>query len=182
MKGKITHIKGYRLTLLSLVLILPFFFAFNTQRTNYDVKFSYIKNFAIFTKWPQHHQKNKTNFVIKTWDKNPFRMVSPELINSKKVNNRSVKISRIKSLEKVQGADVIFFPKDAEFTSEQIQAIHKKGIITIGEVPDFYKKGGIINFYLENKKIRFEINRTALKKNGFVINSKLLKLAKIVGE
>jgi hypothetical protein len=51
--------------------------------------------------------------------------------------------------------------------------------LTISEIEGFTQSGGIINFYIEESKIRFEINVGAAEKAGLKISSKLLKLAKI---
>ena len=53
-------------------------------------------------------------------------------------------------------------------------------ILTVGETPRFIEQGGIVNFFLENGKVRFEINRSAAERSGLRISSRLLQLAKIV--
>ena len=40
--------------------------------------------------------------------------------------------------------------------------------------------GGMINFFLEGKKVRFEINRPAAEAAGLKISSRLLRLAVLV--
>ena len=42
--------------------------------------------------------------------------------------------------------------------------------------------GVMINFYRRDDKVRFEINARAAERNGLRISSKLLKLARVVGE
>ncbi len=47
----------------------------------------------------------------------------------------------------------------------------------------FLESGGIINFVMEEKKVRFEINMTAAKSAKLKIRSQLLRLAKrVIGE
>jgi len=53
-------------------------------------------------------------------------------------------------------------------------------VLTVGETVDFLEVGGIINFIVEEKKIRFEINVAAARKAGLKVRSKLLRLAKRV--
>jgi hypothetical protein len=43
---------------------------------------------------------------------------------------------------------------------------------------DFLESGGIINFVMEDEKIRFEINNKAAKLTKLDIRSRLLRLAK----
>jgi hypothetical protein len=52
-------------------------------------------------------------------------------------------------------------------------------ILTIGDAPGFARRGGIINFMLEDNKVRFEVNVEAAKHAVLNISSRLLALAKI---
>jgi YfiR/HmsC-like len=45
----------------------------------------------------------------------------------------------------------------------------------------FAERGGVINFILENNRVRFEINPSAAARVHLKISSKLLQLAVIVG-
>ncbi len=53
-------------------------------------------------------------------------------------------------------------------------------VLTVADTKGFLESGGIINFLMEDKKVRFEINVTAAKKSKLKISSKLLRLAKRV--
>ena len=55
-----------------------------------------------------------------------------------------------------------------------------KPTLTVGEVEQFARRGGIINFVLKDNKVRFEINRAKAIESGLKLSSKLLKLAMIV--
>ena len=61
-----------------------------------------------------------------------------------------------------------------------IDIIKNKNILTVGETKDFLKTGGIINFLLDDNKVRFEINLSAAKKSNLIIRSQLLRLAQKV--
>ena len=50
----------------------------------------------------------------------------------------------------------------------------------VGEEPGFADEGGTVNFFLEENRIRFEINTEVAKQDQLKISSKLLSLAKIV--
>jgi hypothetical protein len=51
-------------------------------------------------------------------------------------------------------------------------------VLTVGESPDFLRQGGIINFVLEDGKVRFEINQDAATQADLRISSRLLRLAR----
>jgi hypothetical protein len=51
-------------------------------------------------------------------------------------------------------------------------------ILTISETEDFIASGGMINFFREGNKFRFEINDQAARDAGLKIASKLLELGR----
>lgn len=53
-------------------------------------------------------------------------------------------------------------------------------VLTVSEIEGFGRRGGIINFYLEENRVRFEINPRAAEAGGLRISSELLSLGKIV--
>jgi len=53
-------------------------------------------------------------------------------------------------------------------------------VLTISETAGFAKRGGMINFTLQDSKVRFEANVDAAKQAGLNISSRLLSLASIV--
>ena len=55
-------------------------------------------------------------------------------------------------------------------------------VVTISEVDGFTQRGGIINFYLVDQKVRFEVNVEAAQRKKIRINAQLLARARIVGD
>jgi hypothetical protein len=52
--------------------------------------------------------------------------------------------------------------------------------LTVSELPGFASRGGVINFFVENNKVRFEINPATAQSEGLKISSQLLSVGKIV--
>ena len=69
---------------------------------------------------------------------------------------------------------------EKENLTEIINSVKKHSVLTVGEMKGFLKSGGVINFLMEAKKVRFEINITAAKRAKLELRSKLLRLAKRV--
>ena len=59
----------------------------------------------------------------------------------------------------------------------------KRGFVfngfTVGDNTRFRRYGTVINFYTEDRRVRFEVNNTKLNENNLKLSSKLLKLARI---
>jgi len=54
-------------------------------------------------------------------------------------------------------------------------------VLTVSDMTNFARQGGVIGFYPEGKKVRFEINVNTAQRSGLKISSDLLRLGKIVG-
>jgi YfiR/HmsC-like len=53
-------------------------------------------------------------------------------------------------------------------------------ILTVGDSDGFSREGVLINMYIEDRFVRFEINDPALKASGLKASSKLLRLARMI--
>ena len=69
---------------------------------------------------------------------------------------------------------------EALHLSQIKESLKGKCVLTIGETEGFAQTGGVINFTLEENKVRFEINVDAAERSHLKISSKLLALAKVV--
>ena len=61
-----------------------------------------------------------------------------------------------------------------------MRAVSNAPILTVGESEEFIHQGGMIGFYLQENRIRFDINLQAAKRVNLRFSSRLLLLAKSV--
>jgi hypothetical protein len=59
-------------------------------------------------------------------------------------------------------------------------SLEDSAILTVGEIQGFPDDGGVINFRLEDSRVRFEINLEAAGRAHLRISSRLLSLAQAV--
>lgn len=140
----------------------------------YQIKAAYLYNFLKYVDWPK--PINRT-FLICVAGQNPFGSVLDGLTSNERVRGNPVKTEIILGFE--PGCDVIFTPRTSNIPA-YLQGAAGMPILTVGETPRFIEQGGIVNFVLENGKVRFEINRNAAERAGLRFSSRLLQLAKIV--
>lgn len=55
-------------------------------------------------------------------------------------------------------------------------------MLTISDMSEFTAKGGVVKLFIEENKIRFQVNARAAKTSKFVMSSRLLRLADICCE
>ena len=51
-------------------------------------------------------------------------------------------------------------------------------VLTVADIPDFVKHGGMIQFVMDGNKVKFEINLAASQRAGLSLSSELLKVAR----
>jgi len=80
----------------------------------------------------------------------------------------------------VKGCQLIFIPEGQEEQfAVALQTLGNAPVLTVGETEGFAREGGMIRFYEEDNRLRFEINPNAAQKAGLRISSRLLKLARV---
>ena len=68
---------------------------------------------------------------------------------------------------------------DAAATTAFLKAAQpQRGLLTVGDGKDFCSSGGLICLHLREPHGGFEVNLSAVKNAGFIINAKLLMMAR----
>ena len=173
------HSRANLITCLSLALLLLTAVAQESQPSEYQIKAAFLFNFAKFVEWPPSSFAGETApLVIGILGDNPFGDARERTIHSKSINNHSLAIKQLHSLGETTNCQVLFISvSEQNRLAEIISGLNGTSVLTVSETGGFSEAGGMINFVLENKKIRFQINNEAAKAARLKISSKLLSLA-----
>ena len=81
-------------------------------------------------------------------------------------------------MEQIKKCHVLFLcPAEKPFVRQTLATLRTEGILTVADVPGFLQAGGVINFVIEEKKVRFEVNLAAAARAKLQVRSSLLRLA-----
>jgi hypothetical protein len=58
-----------------------------------------------------------------------------------------------------------------------VSTLRNSSVLTVSEVPGFADAGGMIEFVIEDDKVRFHINPAAARAAGLTVSSRLLSVA-----
>lgn len=174
-----------KLTHLIIALCLWGSFAtesFAQRATEYEVKAAFLYNFARFVTWPDSTFKEAhTPLVIGVYGKDPFGSTLEQTIRDKTAQNQPIVIQHYQDIEDTLTCHILFIgPTEPKELSSLFKHLQTKSILTVGEQNDFCQNGGMVNFILVNRRVRFEINPQAIERSTLSISSRLLKLAQIV--
>jgi hypothetical protein len=148
----------------------------------YELKAAFLFNFANYVEWPSHVTADSGGtFVIGVYGDDPFGNVLDQTVSGKMVNGRKVEVKRFSSVRELKPCHVLFISSsEGGHMGRILSATKDWHCLTVGEADGFARNGGIIGFFLEDKKVRFEINPDEAHRNGLTVSSKLLKLARVV--
>ncbi len=150
----------------------------------YQLKAAFIAKFVKYVTWPAERLgADDAPLVIGVFGQDPFGDKLELAFKSRKADERPIAVRRFQRLEELQGAHVLFVPaRDAGRLGEILRSIPDTSLLLIGESDAFAARGGVINFYLDADKLRFEINTESAKRQKLRVSSDLLKLARIVSD
>jgi hypothetical protein len=157
--------------------------------SEYLIKAGFIYNFANLVQWPStSFSQADSPIVIAVLGEERFGTTLDRVLQGKKIDGHPfvVKYLRssselVKSVGKPKECQILYVSSSAmTHLSEAIQVVRGLPVLTIGETPGFAKNGGMINFVLEDNRVRFEVNVKAAKDADLNISSRLLALARIV--
>jgi YfiR/HmsC-like len=146
------------------------------QPGEYEVKAAFLYNFLTFVEWPAPMNRDDTRRICVLAE--PPALNAFNELNGQMTSGRKIEIIRMTPGESPGSCHVLFIGSHAELDFPRImKSLEGISVLTIGDTAGFARQSVIINFYLQNKKVRFEINAAAARRAGIVISSKLLKLA-----
>ena len=176
-------------------------FADTSSSREYQVKAAFLYNFLMFVDWPQEKMDDSNSpIIIGIIGIDPFDGAF-EPVKDKKANGKQVIVKHFepfkemkkngntaeygKKIEDVRKCHLLFICRsEAERLKEILDLVRGYSVLTVADMPDFIEPyEGMINFIMEDKKVRFEINLAAAQQANLKIRSQLLRLAKrVIGE
>lgn len=147
--------------------------------TEYQIKAAFVYNFVKFVEWPpQAFAKPSSPIVVGVLGENVFGDNLEQAIHGKVINNRPLEFEACHSLTEATNCQVLFISGSEKGRFPEIfAALQGKSILTVGDTDRFCAAGGMINFIIVERKIRFQINEASARKAGLTISSDLLSLA-----
>jgi hypothetical protein len=156
--------------------------AAQARSIEYQVKAVFLYNFVQFTEWPDSTFASKDAPIrIGVLGEDPFRGALEEVLRGETIRNRRVVVTHSHDLRELAQSHVLFVGKSERGrVAEVLSGLNSAPVLTVGEIEGFARRGGTINFYLEDDKVRFEINPESTRERGLRMSSQLLALGRIV--
>lgn len=143
-----------------------------------ELKAAYLLNFAKFTTWPADQFRNSNEPLIFCGFSNDPVMDAMLALGERRVDNRLVRIRAIKEVKDETGCHVLYAGRQASWPTGNGAIERRRGLLLVGDSERLLAQGGIILYFIQSGKLRFEINAENARAADLVLSARLLSLAK----
>jgi hypothetical protein len=166
-------------TIAWVLVAVPCLRAQGAKPTDYDVKAAYLYNFGHFVEWPASVTAAKNDsFTVCVLGQDPFGTVLDATLAGETIAGKRVAAKRISTPQESGGCQILFMSSTEDGRLKQVmEALNKQAVLTVSDMPQFSQRGGMIEFVMEGKSVRFKVNLTAVQQAGLSLSSDLLKVA-----
>lgn len=147
--------------------------------TENELKAVYLFNFARFTQWPSAAGRQKNgSFLICVLGQDPFGASLDAVVSGESIGGNPVVAKRISRSQDAVSCRVLYIsPSEESQLKDVLNALGKASVLTVSDIPQFSRRGGMVQFVMENNRVRFEVNLANATGAGLNLSSELLKVA-----
>lgn len=166
------------MTIRGFIILLVLITNLHAYQLEDKLKVAIIGKIAKFVQWNKPATQNFSIIVLNT--KNQFFKT---LLEGKRVNSKPIKVIYINNINNLKDSDILYISQSSSQNLQSIfKAIKNKNILTISDIRGFAQKGGMIQLYTKNQKLKLRINVNSVKAENLKIKSSLLRISTLVKE
>lgn len=145
----------------------------------YAVKATYLYKLAPFVNWPPDtFEAADTPFRICVVGENPFRNFLDRAVVGQSLGTHPFEVRRMETIASGAGCQIVFISRlRSQSLDAALAAVSGEPVLTVTDSTMDPDSGSIVQFVIENGRVRFDVNTSAAARNHLTINSKLLNLA-----
>jgi hypothetical protein len=105
-----------------------------------------------------------------------------EAVRGEQIDQHPLVVRRFRNLGEIGDCRILYIDRSESAELPQVlAALDHRSTLTVSDLEGASERGVMIQFTMENKRIRLRINVEAARAAGLTISSKLLRSADIVG-
>jgi YfiR/HmsC-like len=146
-----------------------------------ELKAAFLYNFAKFVEWPPAaFPERATPVTLCTLGDDAIAASLEAVVKGETLDARRLVVRRLRDPQEARDCHVLFISPAEKHVSQLLASLRGAGVLTVGDGNDFLDQGGVIRFFLEQNRVRFDINLDAAERSRLNLSSKLLRLARAV--
>jgi hypothetical protein len=149
----------------------------------YQIKAVFLFNLVQFVHWPDSaFATPESPLEIGILGENPFGSALDDVVHGEAIGKRQIVVRYARRLEALPTCQALFVASSERDRLDDIfNRIGMRPVLIVGDIPGFAEHGGVVGFYLDGNRVRFEINLAAAQRRGLKPSAQLLSLARIAG-
>ncbi|HEX4650180.1 MAG TPA: YfiR family protein [Granulicella sp.] len=142
-----------------------------------DVKAAYLFNFGKFVQEPQLVAQ-PVDFVICVLGRDAILPVLERITRHEHIDDRAVAVRRIDKAVVARGCAIVYLGRsESARLDDDLAALKGAHALTVGVDPQFLARGGMLQFLLQDQRVRFAVNLDAVSGGDLRLSSELLRVA-----
>jgi hypothetical protein len=144
----------------------------------HEVEAAYLYQFGHYVDWTSIPASNADAFNICVLGVDPFGSALDDIVRGKVIADQQVAIKRILGPGESHTCRIVYVsPSEEGRVAVILRALEGTGIVTVGQGAQFTRRGGMIAFTSQDKKVRFIVNLAAADAAHVRLSSQLLRVA-----
>ena len=138
-----------------------------------SLKVAYIESFTKFIEWPQN---TSNEFTIQIIGDIEFYNIMQERFKTHSIKNKKTSIIYSSEIDENNPPQLLIIGKTRRVDNVISKTLNKP-ILTISNDESMCEKGVMINLFVHEKRLRFEVNEQAIRNSGLYVNYRLMQMA-----
>ena len=148
-----------------------------------QIKALFLYNFANFVRWPPEAFANGEDTLRMCIFGDAKLGSFLDQVNGSRIRDKRLQVIRTDKLEDIEsGCHILFVSiNKGSYLHQLTNSTKNIYVLSVSDVENFARNGGVISIIRTSDKLTFEINLDTALRNGLLISSDLLSMARIVG-
>ncbi len=164
-----------------ICLVVAFYLAAvgTSWAQNYQLYGVFMYSFTRYVQWPE--DASAGDFEIHVLGDSPILPELRKMAQTKKVGERTIKVSQLTSLSDIKKCNILFVPADKTTQlADVLTKVGEQATLVVTEQTGSAQKGSCINFVEKDGKPAFEINQAALNKQRLKASTELMRFGIVI--
>jgi hypothetical protein len=147
--------------------------------SEYEIKAVFLYHFTQFVGWPEAaFPQPDSNFIIGLVGGDPFGPALESIVGGESVGRHRLAVKKVTDVSSEFRCQILYFSEDGEDLLD-FHRLRTAPVLTVGESDSFYKKGGMIQFFIDRRHVRLKVNLEEARAHSLEISAKLLRVADV---
>jgi hypothetical protein len=144
-----------------------------------QVKAAYLFKFASFVEWPEgSFAQPAASLVIGVAGNEALADQLDNVAAGRSINGHGVTVRRVRRGDKLAGIHILFVGgHERAAITELLDAARSQSVLTVSDTPETFAQGSMVNFVVNDEKVRFEVALRNANAANLRISARMLSVA-----